>query len=164
MPFNQQMGIACELSLVTTENGVLMRAEPVRELVSLRSASRSLGNFVGEGTVAEDIGELVDLEAVLSVPAGNCGGLLVRGVPITWDREEGVLDVAGAKVRVAASGDALALRVLVDRGSVEVFAAEGLVAVAKGTIPEPDERSLRVLGEQTRLGAIIAHELDSIWQ
>ncbi|MBT3288130.1 MAG: glycoside hydrolase family 32 protein [Victivallales bacterium] len=163
MPFNQQMGVACDLSLITTDNGVVMRAEPVPELASLRHSSRVLADQAGEGTLAADIGELVDLEATLSIPAAERGGLTVRGVPVVWDRAAGVLEVADIKAPVAVAGDVLSLRILVDRGSVEVFAADGLVAVAKGIRPEANDRTLRVTGAQTKVSAVTAHQLGSIW-
>ena len=163
MPFNQQMGIACELSLVTTGDGIVMRAEPVPELASLRQSSRVLADTAGEGVLAEDVGELVDLEATLSVADGNRGGITVRGVPVVWDRAAGVLEVADIKAPLPTTGDELSLRVLVDRGSVEVFAAEGLVAVAKGVLLEVSDRTLRVIGAQTKVSGIAVHQLASIW-
>ncbi|MBT7300308.1 MAG: hypothetical protein HN849_12380, partial [Victivallales bacterium] len=135
----------------------------VPELASLRHSSRVLADQAGEGTLAADIGELVDLEATLSVPAAERGGLTVRGVPVVWDRAAGVLEVADIKAPLPTTGTELLLRILVDRGSVEVFAAGGLVAVAKGIRPEANERTLRVTGAQTKVSAITIHQLGPIW-
>jgi fructan beta-fructosidase len=163
MPFNQQMSIACELSLVDTPDGLSMRVEPVQELASIRRRTQRFPDVSGECCVSEDIGELADLEATLAIPADDCGGMLVRGVPVIWDRVESRLKVADIFVPIAFSGDELPLRILVDRGSIEVFAADGLVAVSKGVLPEAEDRSLCVIGEQPRLTNIVAHELASIW-
>jgi fructan beta-fructosidase len=164
MPFNQQMSIACELSLVSTGDGVRLRAEPVRELAALRNDTRTYPDASGECTVAEDLGELLDVTATLSVPANDCGGILVRGIPVVWDREGDVLRVADLDVPIAVASEDLPLRVLVDRGSIEVFAADGLATVSKAVQPATDDCSLRVIGEQPRLANITTHRLGSIWQ
>lgn len=143
MPFNQQMGIACELSLV---DGAL-RAQPVAELAALRRPG-------GEG------GESLDVETVLTVPVGKSGGISVRGVPVVWDREKEQLAVAGAVFPMAMPGDELSLRILLDRGSIEVFADDGRMAVAK--MARPQGQGVEVLGEAC-LGKTRVYELESIW-
>lgn len=142
MPFNQQMGIACELSLVDGS----LRAQPVRELAALRQPSSG-------------VGELLDVETTLAVPAGKSGGLSVRGIPVVWDRAKGELTVSDGVFPLAAAEE-LPLRVLVDRGSVEVFVAGGRMAVAK--MARPSGQGIEVLGEAC-LGETQVFELGSIW-
>ena len=75
MPFNQSMGIPVELTLRTTEEGVRLFANPVRELVSLRTKSYSLESqtFRPEENPAAAIkGELLDIETDIS-PARRKG-------------------------------------------------------------------------------------------
>ena len=149
MPFNQQMGIACELTLVTTDRGIAMRATPVRELLGLRQAP-------------SEAGELLDVVATLHLPCGERGGLEVRGVPVVWDRSESTLAVADLVAPLPETGDTLDLRILVDRGSLEAFAAGGLVAMAKGIHPAADDFTVRTLGA-TSAAEVAVHPLRSIW-
>ena len=61
MPFNQSMGIPVELTLRTTEEGLRLFANPVRELASLRTKSYSLKSQIfgpGENPAAAIKGEL----------------------------------------------------------------------------------------------------------
>ncbi|MDX9980992.1 MAG: glycoside hydrolase family 32 protein [Lentisphaeria bacterium] len=155
MPFNQQMGIACELTLV---DGTL-RARPVPELARLRGAYR---NWRAGERPAGEIAELVEVTTTLSVPAGGRGGLTVRGVPVVWDRAAGTLEVADGLFPLALEPAELDLRILVDRGSVEVFAAAGRLAVAKAVRPDFANRQLAGVGE-ARFGETFAYELGSIW-
>ena len=67
--------------------------------------------------------------------------------------------------RLSDSGK-IALQVLVDRGSIEVFANNGRVAISHGVIPQAEDRSFKasVKGHSARISALDVYELRSAWK
>ena len=169
MPFNQQMTVPVQLTLRRGEGGVRMHAEPVRELEQLRGERRSRRDLAvkpGEKPQRLAEGETLDIVAEIRPAAGGSVTLTVRGVPITYDAAKGELVCGSVKAPLALEEGRLRLRVLVDRGSIEVFANRGRVALSLGTIPPADERGVDISAGEgpARLVSLQVHELRSIWK
>jgi fructan beta-fructosidase len=169
MPFNQQMTIPVELTLRTTGQGVRMFAEPVRELESLRRKSHARTSLIVEPGEVEMNGvssELLDLSARLDPAAAKRVGLVVRGIPVVYDAEKRELTCRDVTVPLAPLEDVVHLRVLVDRGSLEIFGNDGLVAISLAAIPPEGNRSIRVFAEEgaAMLQSLTVHELQSTWE
>ncbi len=134
-PFNQQMSIPCELTLRPTEQGVRMFAEPVAELDTLRNGSRSVANSSatsGEINTSMPVGDLFELNLVAEV--GNSGVLTLTfpGASLSYDPSKKLLTCNKVSAPLEPIEGRIKLRLLVDRGSVEVFGNDGRVAIVQG--------------------------------
>ena len=177
-----QLAVARELSL--TPDGPL-RAVPIRELTALRRGSRDLGACTlapdEERVIAEgDDGVEIELEIDLSRTTAEQVGLNVHRTGAgrsTWvgfdalarrvvlDRRTVGTMNAGYRSAPVGDVDQLRLRVLVDRGSVEVFVGDGDAAVSSLSFPADGPRSVSLaaaMGEAT-ISSLAVHRLGTIW-
>jgi len=140
--YSQQMSLPLETSVVRTKDGLRLKMLPVRELDALRKGEpKPLSAFDAEGG-----------EIRLKVRPGTDGRvrLNVRGIVFGWSAKDQRLTASCSRPvswPVQADGT-LALRVYVDRLSVEVFSQDGLRmrAVTEG-IPDPKNRRVSVAVE-----------------
>jgi fructan beta-fructosidase len=170
MPFNQQMTVPVELTLRTTEDGVRLFAEPVKEIESLRDARhgwKDLSVKPGSNPLAEIKGELFDISAEVRPGAAEQVTFTLRGVPVVYDAKKGEVICKGKTAPLIVRKDGTArLRILVDRGSVEVFGNDGQLALSVGVLISPDERSLALSarGGEAKVIAIDVNVLKSAWK
>ena len=144
MPFNQQMTVPVELNVV----GDRLVAKPVEELnllmekpvVKEAEATFTAGTKIAEGETAPAFNLEFDLDPALNA------GLKLFGTPLTWDAKKQVLTCKNVSAPLKPSGDVLKLRVLVDRGSIEVFADGGHIAMSIAAIPVEKSPELEVIG------------------
>jgi fructan beta-fructosidase len=150
-PFNQQMTIPCELSLQTGAAGVRMIAWPVKELENLyagpptRVPETTLQS--GEplrGTLPSD---LIDASLEVQLDKAASFSVSLRGVPVSYQAAKQELTCQGQTAPLAVADGLLRLRLLVDRGSLEVFGENGVVAMSLGIQPAADERQWTVQAE-----------------
>ncbi|MHB1038095.1 MAG: glycoside hydrolase family 32 protein [Pirellulales bacterium] len=170
MPFNQQMSFPRELSLRTTSEGVRLFMNPVREVKSLRAA----GGFEAadvplppdKNVLPALAGELWDIRAELVPAAAGQIVLDVRGEPIRYDAKAKTLTCLGKTAPVQPKDGVVTLRVLVDRASIEIFAADGRVTMATCFLPNQADRSLRLSaqGGEAKIKSLAIYPLKSIWQ
>ena len=188
-PFQQNLTILRDLSLRTTPDGPRLFIEPAREIEKLRTgvAAHMTGSLDGTDILLKEekpIGELVDLLAEFTVhkdamkgEGENRFGVEVNGQRIVCDLDKQEMD-AGEVLR--AWGDPktraltplgivngkVKLRVIVDRMSVEVFANDGAVQIARCFLP-PDnpQYSIKVFGKKGLADVVLkAWQLQSIWK
>ena len=137
--FSQQMGIPTELALAETPGGPRVARRPVRELdAACAPGSVADGLALDAAPRAIASGERLDLR--IGLEAGKAGRIALdfRGLELAWRPSEGVLELAGRRAELrgyGAEGDRLELRALLDRSSLEVFAAGGLVSLNACFIP-----------------------------
>lgn len=91
--------------------------------------------------------------------------LSIRGIEVVYDRGNGTLTLGDQVAPLHLVGESLALQILVDRSSIEVFAQHGVVTLSVGFIPtgKRDDPLLRVEGGNTGVCQCVAFELKSIW-
>jgi fructan beta-fructosidase len=170
MPFSQQMTVPVELTLRTTDDGVRLFAAPVKEIALLRegrAAPKDLTLKPGEDSGTEVKGELLDIGAEVRPAGAEQVTFTVRGVPVVYDVKKGEVSCRGQAAPVKPQkGGTVRLRIVVDRGSVEVFANDGQVALSAGVLVPVENRSLRlsVRGGEAKVGALTVHVLKSAWQ
>ena len=148
MPFGQCMTIPHSLGLQRRGGQVVLTAEPVRELVGLRAESWEIADTEvapGRGIEAEVSGELLDVEAELELGSADCVGVVVRGVPVFYDRLLGALCCGGYTVPMPEPNGPFTWRILADRASLELYADGGAVNIAAGVILPEWERSVRLV-------------------
>jgi fructan beta-fructosidase len=167
MPFNQQMTVPCELTLRTTADGVRLFAAPVGEIETLyagKQAWKDLTIRPGDDPLAGVKGELFDIRAAFRPAAAEQIGFTVRGVSVVYDVKKGEVSCQG-KTAPLKRAEVVRLRILVDRGSVEVFGNDGQVALSAGVLIPVDNHllALSVRGGEARVDALTVHELKSAW-
>jgi fructan beta-fructosidase len=170
MPFNQQMTVPVEMTLRTTDDGVRLFAEPVKEIESLRDGKHTWKDLTvkaGANPLAEVKGELFDIGAEVRLGAAEQVIFTVRGVPVVYDAKKGEVSCKGkaAPVKLRKDGT-MRLRILVDRGSVEVFGNDGQTALSAGVLVSPDDGSLALSakGGEAKVTALEVNVLKSAWK
>ncbi len=169
MPFNQQMAFPCRLTLHKTADGVRMFAEPVKEIETLHAKKHEVGERMlkpGENPLADVHGDLFDVRTEFDPADAKTFGFSVRGVPVVYDVEKQEISCKDVKAPLKREDGKVRLRLLVDRGSIELFGNDGRVALSVGVFPADDDHSLEVFsrGGGVRLRSLEAFELKSAWE
>jgi fructan beta-fructosidase len=155
MPFNQQMTIPCQLTLRETHDGPRLFAEPVDELKSLRESSKSFGEtqITPQRPLRPDIrGELLDVELEMQGTANTTAILSVRGIPVVFDFRKNELSCQKVAAPLEPVDGRIRLRVLVDRGSIEIFANDGRATISVGAKPRLADQAVEL---STKAGDLI---------
>lgn len=166
MSFNQQMTIPVELTLRQTPAGVRMFAEPVAEVATLRGKGNTIsgttaGNEAKTLTFTDDTFEVLTTLTIGKAPTAK---LSVRGFDIVYDAAKQTLAVGKVVAPVSLVDGTLTLRVLVDCGSVEVFANKGEVALSVGHRFAEKANGLQVSGAGLTIDALQFFPLQSAWK
>lgn len=175
-PFNQQMTVPVELDLWDDGDGPRLRAEPVAELSGLREKPVEAIKFGSAAVAAPEAGkesrtkladELDAFEVIaIVVPDKNTTiGLDLRGTKLMYDGAKQTLTCKDVSAPLKLGDGVLRLRVLVDRGSVEVFASGGRVALSVAAIPDEKNRKLDLVatGGFEAIGGVTVYRLKSAW-
>ncbi len=169
MPFNQQMTVPVELTLRSTPDGVRLFALPVKELDALHGKKHTIDAQMlkpGENPLGGITGELFDIRAEFEVKDAERFGLVVRGVSVEYDVKKRQLRCKDKVVPLAPDQGKIRLRILADRGSIEVFVNDGQAAVSVGVILADKNRSLEAFsqGGATGVKALEVFEMKSGWE
>jgi fructan beta-fructosidase len=165
MPFNQAFSLPIELRLVSTPAGVRMRAEPVRELETLR----------GDPVTAERRELAADTPIEVRAP-GNPLDILIQAEPgrarelrLRFGTNEIVYDAAGRTLDgmpLPLEGGKLRVRVVVDRPLYEVVGGGGAVyKTAQRRDPGKPIESVRLsaVGGPAGAASVTVYPMRSIW-
>ena len=191
MPFNGQMSFPVELTLRTTPRGVRLCRQPVKELsllhrCTLRWQDRRLSpglnrhdlyHVHGPGwhsriaaeyrNLAPDTTwDLFHIEAVIDPGDAAAFGIIIRGHDLRYDVAAARFTWLGHPIPAPRDGDGrLRLQLLVDRTSLELFAAGGLVSASFCFLPAASDMPLELYAEggSARLVSLAIHELNSAW-
>ncbi len=165
MPFNQTFTFPHELTLRTTDDGVRLFAEPVREIEKLSRQKHAVEDRPLAADTPVDVavgGELFDVRASFELGSAKKVGLDIGGNRIVYDVQAKKLhgaDLAPVDGRVD-------IRVLADRPMLEVIGNRGRVSITGGRAKRGAVSSIRAFAEggAARLVRLEAHELRSIWK
>jgi fructan beta-fructosidase len=170
-PFNQQMTLPCELTLRTTTEGVRLFARPVAELASLRGKEHAFDDLTverGEQALAGPVGNLLEINAQAEVGDQGAFTFNVRGTPVGYDVVKRVLSCGDVSAPLARHGSTIRLRILLDRGSIEVFGNDGRVAISRAVAAENQKPGLSVAvsaaSPPVKFRSIRVYELGSAWK
>src|SRR5690606_22127799 len=92
--------------------------------------------------------DLLDIRAEIAFNGAETAGIMIGDAPVRFDVTKQELTCGGTtapsimKSAFGAPG-VVSLRILVDRGSIEVFANDGRVAISVGAIPAVETRLLK---------------------
>ncbi|HEX3133600.1 MAG TPA: glycoside hydrolase family 32 protein, partial [Planctomycetota bacterium] len=167
MPFNQSMSFPNELSLRATGQGIRLCANPVREIATLyQKTDRIPVTRVkpGEDPLAALSGELLDVRGAFTIPDQGKLTLTLRGIAISYDAAKQQLTCDGKTTPLALTNGKLALRVLVDRASVEIYADDGVVYMPLAiTVPAQDHSLHLAVNTDTAITTLEIATLKSAW-
>ena len=143
-------------------------ATPVKEIESLYAREHAWRDLVlqpGDNPLPILAGDLFDIHAVIDLGDAAEVGFRVRGEPIVYSAKDETISCLGKSAELAPVAGRVALRVLVDRASLEVFAADGRVSMTSCFLPRPENREigLHCAGGSARVISLRVHELKSSW-
>lgn len=169
MPFNQQMAFPTTLTLRTTPDGIRLCKWPVKEIARLVTNKQDWKKLTLEAAVnpLEKIhGDCFDIEAVIE--PGKAGELRfdIRGTPVVWSAAKQELTALGRTGPLPLRNGRIALRLLVDRTSVEIFGNHGEMVMSSCFLPPVENQSLGLSaqGGTARLESMTVRELRSAWE
>jgi len=181
MPFNQQMSFPCELTLRTTDEGIRLYRWPVKEIESLYKKKHKVRKTrlkPGENPLKNIKAELIDLHADImmgsakkvvfnaDIMMGSAKKVVfnLRGSAVTYDGQ--TLTIPRGRGALKRWDGGISVRILVDRGSVEVFGNEGRLSLTSYAIHEPENLnlSLTVEGGEAVVNKLVVNELKSAWK
>lgn len=168
MPFNQQMTVPRVLTLRATPAGIRLHFEPVEQLKTLRSRQHTRRNVslsAAPHALHDVQGLLFDIEATFELRDARAVGLEIRGQKVEYSAADRQLTALGRTAPLEPVNGQITLRILVDRASIEVFAADGLVQMASCFVPDPSDERLAVYatGSTAQVPLLQVWELKSIW-
>jgi len=181
MPFNQMITFPVELTLRSTDQGIRMFAEPVREVEKLHKKKHSFSKMTIDGveTLPGINGELFHIKAEFEVGEASSFGLVIREFKITYDAEEGRIICEGPESSIGRErfseprsaplkpvDGKISLDILVDRTMVEIYPNDGRYYFPMGAYLVDRDPAIKVFskGGKTKLNYLKVYELDSIWK
>jgi sucrose-6-phosphate hydrolase SacC (GH32 family) len=123
-----------ELTLRSAADGPRLFAEPVKEVESLRRglAWSAQVERTADKHLADDLGELLELTGDFDLKGDPDFSVFLGGREVRCEAERGKLRCLGVEAPIKPHDGKLQLRLLLDRGSLEVFANGGEVAISHG--------------------------------
>ena len=90
----------------------------------------------------------------------------LRGVPVVYDVRKGEVACQGKVAPLKPIGSKVALRMLIDRGSIEVFGNDGQIALSAGVLLPPSQQTLALSakGGDVAVSALTMNRLNSAWE
>lgn len=169
MPFNQQLSFPRELTLRTTPEGPRLFRQPVAEIAQLYAQTHAFPPQPlppGRNPLAEIHADLLDIELEVELQQARQLVLELRGARIGYDVASAKLTMGGRVLALAPEDGCVQLRILLDRTSIELFAAHGAVTHSNVFFPDPANRTivLTAVGGAAQIRKLVVHELQSIWK
>ncbi len=90
----------------------------------------------------------------------------LRGVSVVYDARKCEVSCQGKTAPLRPHRGRVSLRLLVDRGSIEIFGNEGQIALSVGVLASPDNQTiaLSAKGSSVKANVVRAYVLKSAWE
>jgi fructan beta-fructosidase len=172
MPFNHQMSLPRELTLRTTPQGnIRLYTEPVKELKTLRGTMNEVSNVTvkaGGEFLIPNKNDLFDMEAVISVGSARRLTFEVVGQTIEYNAAENGFALGRIRAPLVLKDGVLKLRIVVDRTSIELFAQDGEVQIARVFRPSDGVAftgiPVKAFGGDAVIESVKIWEMKSVWK
>jgi len=159
-PFRQMISLPVELTLRTTDKGVQLFAEPAREIEGLRTEMRT---YPDADLASAPLGitdlpwELMDIELTVDLAAAARVELGVWGHRLRYGEGRGA--------RPVPAGGKLKLRILVDRGVIDICEQDGRAFLMAGLRADRRKPAFEASSEGGRavIRDLNIHRLKSVW-
>ena len=168
MPFDCTLTFPVQLTLQTTGSTPLIYANPVNEIASLRTSTNTWPAQAlsdGVNVLAGTTGEACELQAELLPGSASSVTFTLGGTVVTYNCPSQQLSCEGITNALSPINGAITLRILMDRGILEIFANNGLVYMSMGTTPVAGPQALSLVADGTgaRLASLNLYNLGSVW-
>lgn len=169
MPFNQQMTFPCRLTLRRFPEGLRLCKQPITEITLLHESEAYTAPQVlspTERITSETHGELLHIRVEVEIGSATEIGLDIRGERLIYKPSLHTLSVLGTTASCKLPQGLLALEILVDRTSLEVFADGGRVCITSCFLPAQSDQEVSIFaqGGEARLNCLHVARLRSSWQ
>ena len=168
MPFNQMMDFPVELTLRSTGEGPRLFVQPVREIETLYARTHTWEDIalLASGNPLEGVsGPSLDIDVIFEIAEAKTVGLEIQGIPVIYDADAKQLRCQGAVGPLEPVDGRIALRVLVDRLSIEIYGNGGALYMPMQAQFGPEADGLKLLSEgESRLVRLTVRELNSAWE
>ncbi len=169
MPFNQQMSFPVSLRLRSTQDGIRLQRNPIHEIESLYETTESFQNIEVERDrplIPDTHYDCFDIRVEFEPAGTDRFGIVVQGHSIEYCPVEQEICCFGRVAQVRPIDHRIALRLLVDRTSVECFAEDGTVVFSCCYLPEACDHPLEFYtkGNSTLIATLVINELRSVWR
>jgi fructan beta-fructosidase len=171
MPFNQQLSFPCELTLHTNADGPALHRYPIREIERLWAENIDLGAISlqpGDDPLAKLTGKYYDIDLEIDLNGSDASeiALELAGSKVRYLVKEKIVENCGARAELAPVANRVALRILLDRTSIEVFGNHGIASLTKCMLPDDSKPplSIRAVGGKALLTRLTLHKLKSMWR
>jgi fructan beta-fructosidase len=177
MQFNQQMTVPVNLQLIQDGEVLRLAAGPALELEVLREEEPAFEvdpdaktRVAGRTTLGENL-DAFDAELVIDLKKAAGFTLDLRSTKLVYDAAKGTLTCKDVTAPVKTKDGRLRLRILVDRGSVEVFTGVDFdrvspIAMSVAAIPDEKNRKLELIpvGGEIGLPWATVYRMKSGWE
>jgi fructan beta-fructosidase len=166
--WSQQMSFPCELTLKTINGDIRLCRNPSDAVKQLREESHFWKNALvspADNPLAEIRGDVFEIIAEID-PAKSAGFLFdIRGEKLIYSSKEQQLTFMGNQARVSSADQKIKLKMIIDRGSVEVFVNEGELSFSNLFYPDPANMNFKLFstGGICKLVNMEVYRLSSIW-
>jgi fructan beta-fructosidase len=168
MPFNNAMTFPVELTLATVNGTPLVCANPAREIAQLRISTNTWpAQALADGVNAMPgaTGEAFELDALFQPGSASQITFTLRGTSVVYDNIAHQITCSGISQPLNPSNGVVHLRMLVDRGILEIFGNDGLVYMPMSVIPIAGALPLSLVasGSGAQLVSLNFYNLGSAW-
>ena len=164
MPFNQTFSFPHRLTLRSTNEGIRMFAEPVKEIQQIHRKKHTLENkrLAADKAIGLSVsGDIFDITATFKIGDATTVGLDIGGERVTYDVKEQNLRGANLKPE----DGSVTIRVLVDRPMLEIIGNHGRVFITMVRGAHGNVSSIKAFAQdgEAQLVHLEVNELKSIW-
>ncbi|MFH1371743.1 MAG: glycoside hydrolase family 32 protein [Planctomycetota bacterium] len=167
MPFNQMLTFPVELTLRTTQEGIRIFTEPVKEIKRLHDKAYVFDetSLVKDSKQIEEINsELMHIRGEFLINDGTCGFSL-NGVNLVYNSKTQELGCLNLHAKLNPVNGKIQLEILIDRTSLEIFANDGLVYMPIGRLLVKNKKSISIIRTgDTKVNKVEIFELKSAWR
>jgi fructan beta-fructosidase len=168
MAFNQCMLFPTQLTLRTTDEGITMFTEPIKEVVLLHKNEWKKENLVIEpnsNPISGINGELFHIKGDFKVGKKSQVGFKIHGTEVIFDAEKAELVFLDRRIKCKPEFGKVFFEIIVDRNTIEIFINHGRIYVPIARDLTKDYglelicRNEKVTAENLQI-----FELKSIWE
>ncbi|MEQ7799010.1 glycoside hydrolase family 32 protein [Pedobacter sp. ASV1-7] len=169
MPFSQQLSFPSELTLKNVTEGLRVCRNPVKEIQKLHDGLLFSGENIvikpKENLLKDVSGELLDIQLGLEINKETDISFKIRGKEIKYIGATKEISVGKVKAPVKLEKGNLNLRILVDRGSMEIFADKGQVVLSSLFTPDVKNKtlSMETIRTSTRINSLNIYGLKTMY-
>jgi sucrose-6-phosphate hydrolase SacC (GH32 family) len=165
MPWNQQMSFPSTMELRTTENGIKLFRNPIKEIENLYIKKYSYNsksiNFVNR-SLARISPELIDLRLNFKPIENDEFKINIRGQEIIYKNQNFIFQ--DTNVPAKQRNGKTSIRVLLDRSSIEIYVNEGENIMTTYAVSNKKNKNVSISSNRNMRINLELNELKSSWE